>query len=49
MNGLDVDILGMKFSVKPPNEVPIDFDICKHCVIDAVAKLDDRQKDEPNQ
>ena len=45
MNGLDFELECMVFSIKPPDAIPMDFDICKHCVIDSVIKIDDRDKE----
>jgi len=36
---------GVEIKVRPENTVPMDWDVCRYCVIDAIAKLDDRPKD----
>jgi hypothetical protein len=35
----------LEFKVKPPECVIVDYDVCKYCVITAIAKLDDRPRD----
>ena len=46
-NGLPFTVADHEFSIKPPEATDIDFDICKYCLIDAVAKLDDRPNPTP--
>lgn len=42
--GFKVDVAGVSFSVIIENAIPTDYDACKYCVLDAIAKLDDRPK-----
>ena len=44
LNGLDVEVHEHTFSIKPPNAMHTNFDICKYCLLDAFYKLDDRPK-----
>lgn len=44
-NSMLVKMDGVEIKVRPENTVPMDWDVCRYCVIDAIAKLDDRPKD----
>jgi hypothetical protein len=34
---LEVDVAGVKFITEMENAIPIDYDVCKSCVFDAIA------------
>jgi hypothetical protein len=40
----EVDVAGVTFSVTIADAIPYNYDICKYCVLDEIATLDDRDK-----
>ena len=43
-NGFKVSVSGVEFKTRFPDAIPIDYDVCNYCVIDAIASLDDRPR-----
>jgi hypothetical protein len=47
INGsLEVEVADHKFHVKiAQNEIAMNFDVCRYCILDAINQLDDRPKE----
>lgn len=41
---IKTEVAGVTFAMRMENAVPIEYDVCKYCVIDSVASQDDRPR-----
>ena len=42
--GFKVGIGGVSFGVEIEDAIPVNYDVCKYCVLDAIAECDDRPR-----
>jgi hypothetical protein len=40
----EVHVAGVNFSLLIEETIPVDYDVCRYCVLDAIKALDDRPK-----
>lgn len=43
-NNFEVKVEDVSFGVEIEDEIPTEYDICKYCVLDAIAAHDDRPR-----